>query len=345
MNIEDNYDVLKLYIRNLSVESPLTGRLPPQVNQPNIDIDIDPLITRVEDNLYEVAARFLVSARANGTPLFLIELTQAGFFSISPSGEAQTEALLRRVFPQLIFPAARSNIANSIIAAGYQPIILDHIVLENFFLNVPVVDKRRLAPVQPPKPIAPEMSVPVVDAPVAPAHRKKPASYGRRSRPLVVSAGLGTIALLLVLQADLQQYVTGLLEEIAGPVAAQAPVVSSGLLTVARKPGTKADAPPAVQNGVSAEMPGRLLQIGSNWLAAQNTDNFTVELLRTTELGRVASLTPVEEGQPLFLVKLAGSGNAEYVILSGVYRDEDQARQAVGKSGAAYRVVRFRDYR
>jgi protein-export chaperone SecB len=135
MIADDNYQLLRIYVANLSVESPLTGRLQRQINQPNIDIHIDTKITLFAGKLYEVAARFTLTARSNSVPLYLIELTQAGLFSISAAGEAQRETLLRRVFPQFIYPAARNNIASFIVAAGYQPVVLEHILLENFFTN------------------------------------------------------------------------------------------------------------------------------------------------------------------------------------------------------------------
>ncbi len=147
VNTEDKYELVRLYIRNLSVESPKTGRLPNLINQPSINIDIDPKIVRIAEHQYEVSARFTVSARANGAQLYLIELTQAGFFSISPSGEMHQAELLRRVFPQILYPAARSNLVNFIVVSGYQPIVLDHIRMESLFEKTPIEDKRQPASV------------------------------------------------------------------------------------------------------------------------------------------------------------------------------------------------------
>jgi len=306
MNTDDKYQLLKLYIRNLSVESPWTGRLPNQIVQPNIDIDIDPAITRIADNLYEVAARFTISARANGIQLYLIELTQAGFFSVSPSGEAHQEQLLRRVFPQLIYPEARSNIVSFIVSAGYQPIVLEHIRLDSLFVNTPIVDRR---PAVPAPPIAAAQPVPESGLP-------------KIRRRVVVFAGVAVIFLLLALQVDKQRW--GWFEAPAVAPIVVTPVAASAI----------------VQSEVLAAR--QLEQTGSQWLAAQQEGAFTVELLRTPDLKKIGNIVALDQGQPLFLVKLAGDDG--YAVLSGIYQSEDQARQAAAIS-ASYRAMRFGAYR
>ena len=323
------YEILKLYMRNLSVESPLTGRLPQQINLPNIDIDIDPMITRVADNHYEVAARFTVSARANDVQLYLIELTQAGFFSISPNGEVHRDELLRRVFPQLIYPAARSNIVNFIVAAGYQPVVLNHIQIENLFATTPLTDKCQ----------QPLERFPFEQAgKVAQEHRPEvPTPRKTIRKKAMVLAGAGIIALLLALRVDWQQYWADF--HGGHPAGTQTSVVSG---MVAGPPAVSGSVSAEVQSEVSGLPVEQLEQIGRNWLAAQADNAFTVVLLRTDDLKILENIAPPDEGQPLFLVKLAGGGSTGYAVLSGVYGNEDQAKQAAAKS-ASYRAMKFGD--
>jgi len=363
MDTSDNkYIVQKLYMCNLSVESPVTGRMPAQVNQPSIDIDISGQINRIADHRYEVAVRIRVSARVNGTLLFLIELTQAGLFLITHQGEAHEETLLRHVFPQIIFPAARSNVANAIIVAGYQPIVLDHIMLENFFQHVPVTDKREVAPVDFPG-VLPEpeveeavasepADVPVPSPePVAPAAIMEtfaepepgPAPFWSGRRVVALAAVLGVTISAFVWRADLQQFAAVAFGkqpavQIQMPSASSGPAVSQA--AVVKAP------PVAIAPNPAAGLPvAQWEEIGRSWLAAQSADDFTVELLRTADLEQLAGLVPASEGQPLFLVKLAGAGNSEYAVLSGVYKNEEQARQDAENLVGVHQVMRFGDYR
>ena len=343
MSVDGKYEVLKFYIRNLSVESPLTGRLPHQINQPNIDIDIDPRITQIADNLYEVAARFTVSARANNFQLYLVELIQAGLFSISPSGEAHKEELLRRVFPQLLYPAARSNLVNFIVVAGYQPIVLEHIQLENLFTNTPLVDKR---PSQA-APVLAEQAEPVEQAQqtelVAPSLEfELPAPRKHFSPRALVFAGAGIIVLLLALRVDFQQYLASFFAGNEDHPADTQVAISSGMVT--SHPETTGSVSAVAQNEVSGLPVSQLVQTGSNWLAAQEEGAFTVELLRTDDLKKMESMVPPDEGQPLFLVKLHGAENTGYAVLSGTYGNEGLAKQAAAKF-SGYRAMRFSDYR
>lgn len=342
---ENRYRLLKLYVRNLSLESPLTGRMPAQVVRPVIDIDIDPEINRITDTQYEVAVRFTVSARVGDTPMFLLELTQAGFFSMLPPGEQNRDELLHRVFPQIIFPAARDNIVSLTVTAGYQAIILDHIVLENIFLNVPVTDKRvpvpqRFAP--PPQLFMPppqreavppvRQAAPPVDVSANSVAQAYAPRFGRGARVAMVIGGGAVVVALLAWQMAQQNS-----PEQVPTQTAQATAVAKALPPVA------ADAASG-RNVAYAALAQEWEQTGGDWLAAQDGNDFTVELLRMADPGKVADLPPLENGQPMFLLRLPGAGNAGYVVLSGVFREEKQARQ-MAQGSATWRVARFGDYR
>jgi len=336
MDSENKYELLKLYIRNLSVESPLTGRLPRQINQPTIDINIDPFISRVGDNLYEVAARFTVSVHTSDLHLFLIELTQAGFFAISPAGEAQRDILLRRVFPGLIYPAGRANLVNFAVVAGYQPIVLDHIRLESLFVNTPIVDKRE-KPSEPAPLPAPAVSV----VPDVQAELPLPA-LNKAVRPRSVEfAGVVFAVLLLALLAG-WKYLPGFFEQTKYPAADVPPPVAK--ISVAAQPAISASASSVAQNEISGLPLVQLEQTGKQWVAAQEPGAFTVELARTDDLKKMEEVVPVVEGQPLYVVKLSSAGGPGHAVLSGKYGSEELARQAAANS-PGYRVNRFGDYK
>lgn len=347
---ENRYSLLKLYIRNLSLESPLTGRMPSQVVCPVIDIDIDPEINRITDTQYEVAARFTVSARMGDTTMFLLELTQAGFFSMLLPGEKEREKLLRRIFPQVIFPAARNNIVSLTVTAGYQPIILDHIVLEDMFQNVPVTDKRVpvLAPQRivlppqlfmPPPPPQQEAVPPVrqaeppVEVSANSAVQACAPRFGRGARvAMVMGGGVVAVALLVWWMANQNP-----------PEQVPARTVQATAVTKTLPPPVAVDAASG-RDVAYAALAQDWERTGGDWLVSQDSNDFTVELLRTADPGKVADLPPMENGQPIFLLRLPGAGNAGYVVLSGVYREERQARQ-MAQGSATWRVARFGDYR
>jgi preprotein translocase subunit SecB len=319
---DNSYTLLKLYIRNLSVESPLTGRMPQRIVQPSIDINIDPMITRVADDQYEIAARFTVSARGNGVHLYLVEMTQAGWFSLAPSSDAHREVLLRRILPQLVFPAARNNLTSFIVAAGYQPVVLEHIQLESLFARAEIVDKR------PPPAPAPQAEKQVEAARAAP-----PVAAGRRLWPVAL-AGTAALVLLLMSQVDWR----------GGAGLASVPQAEKQLpavppIAAARQPQV-AGVSAVAQNAVADLAIAQREKTGSDWFAAQNRDAYTVELLRTSDLKSMEDVTPLEPGLPLFLVRL--HGGAQYAVLSGAYASRAQAAHAAAAS-AVYRAVRFGD--
>lgn len=339
----DQYEIIKLYLSNLSVESPHTGRLPAQINQPGIEIDIQPAIARVALHTYEVAVRVSVAARSGTVPLFLIQLRQAGLFVLKSAGDAERESLLRQVLPQAIFPAARSAVAASILMAGYQPIVLDHIAIEDFFRGVEIEDKR-----------------PPADSAVA-AEKKDEADetaapswvaalFRKGARIRVRPAVWRGAAILLAAVVPLALWISGGGGQWLSTAGIPDQKMLAGAAIEPRRDAVhaagKVTAPPP-QAVAPLQIEGRdveqLAKIGSDWMAAQDGDKFTVEWLRSGDIRRIADFTPIDDGLPLFLVRVAGAQSPEYAVMSGIYPDEPQARLAADKSGLPYWIRKFRD--
>jgi len=332
----DQYEIIKLYLSNLSVESPHTGRLPAQINQPGIEIDIQPAIARIGADTYEVAVRVSVVARYGTVPLFLIQLRQAGLFTLKPPGDAERDGLLRQVLPQTIFPAARSAMAASILMAGYQPIVLDHIAIEDFFRSVEIEDKRP----------------PVEDVVVAKRNARFTLSGVMPAAMTLggVRPGIGWAAAILLValvpvvlweSRDWARWMptVRIYDGNSKQVAAPAPRSDAAHAAGKAVPPGRTDTPPRIE-GREVE---QLARIGGDWMAAQDGDKFTIEWLRSGDIRRISDFSPMGDGQPLFLVRVAGAEHQEYAVVSGVYLDEPQARQVADKSGLPFQIRKFHD--
>ena len=68
-----------------------------------------------------------VTTRVEDKVLFLIEAQQAGIFELKNIPAEQVEPMLAIACPSIIYPYLRSNIADLIGRAGFQPIHLSEI--------------------------------------------------------------------------------------------------------------------------------------------------------------------------------------------------------------------------
>jgi preprotein translocase subunit SecB len=114
------------YIKDLSFENPLaieavTGEpLTPQVN---LDCSVES--QKLGDQAYEVVLSLEARAVRDDKTLFLIAVDYAGLFSINNVSEDLIEPLLYVQCPTLLFPFARSVVANVTKDGGYPPLLID----------------------------------------------------------------------------------------------------------------------------------------------------------------------------------------------------------------------------
>jgi preprotein translocase subunit SecB len=114
------------YIKDLSFENPLaieavTGEdLSPQVN---LDCSVES--QNLADQTYEVVLSLEARAVRDDKTLFLISVDYAGLFSFDNVSEDLVEPLLYIECPTLLFPFARSVVANVTKDGGYPPLLID----------------------------------------------------------------------------------------------------------------------------------------------------------------------------------------------------------------------------
>lgn len=115
------------YVKDLSFEAPhmpLT-LLEMQTQPPKIDISIDVKAQKAdkEKPVYTVDLIIKANAHINGKSAFICELTYGALVSLNLPQEHHQPVLLIEV-PHLMFPFARSIIANATREAGFAPLAL-----------------------------------------------------------------------------------------------------------------------------------------------------------------------------------------------------------------------------
>lgn len=118
----------QLYIKDLSFEAPNS----PQIFQesklePETELNIRNSHTVVGENLYEVVLHISVHAKKNDQTIFLVELDQAGIFSLQGYTPEENAMLLGTQCPATLFPYARESVSTMVGKGGFPPIMLQPI--------------------------------------------------------------------------------------------------------------------------------------------------------------------------------------------------------------------------
>lgn len=116
------------YVKDLSFEHPNAPQtlLSPGV-QPDVEIGVNVMAEKIDDEKYEVILKLTASAVNNGTTLFLIELSYAGIVSAENINPQDVNPLVMIQGPQLLFPFARAIIANITREGGFMPLNINPI--------------------------------------------------------------------------------------------------------------------------------------------------------------------------------------------------------------------------
>jgi len=117
------------YIKDLSFENPnAPASLVRPESAPKINIDVGVDVKQIAEFSFEVALRIRAGAEnAKQQPVFLVELSYAGVFSIEIDDKEQRDQLLTMYCPSLLFPFARQIIADSVSQGGFPALMLEPI--------------------------------------------------------------------------------------------------------------------------------------------------------------------------------------------------------------------------
>jgi preprotein translocase subunit SecB len=124
---EPGFRIQRIYLKDLSLEQPNAPQILMVASEPQIQVEIDIAVTPLSDGIFEVALSSTITAKVDTKVLFLIEAKQAGIFEFSNIPVEQIDPMLGIACPTILYPYLRSNIADMISRAGFQPIHLNEI--------------------------------------------------------------------------------------------------------------------------------------------------------------------------------------------------------------------------
>ncbi len=120
--------VNKLYLKDMSFESPNSPQIFTEQFTPETEINLQTTHRDLGNNNHEVVLKITVEAKKEDKTLFLIELHQAGVFSMFGMDDAEEKARALGSFcPSVLFPYAREAISSCIQRGGFPELLLQPI--------------------------------------------------------------------------------------------------------------------------------------------------------------------------------------------------------------------------
>ena len=122
------------YIKDFSFENPNAPEVFTYKDvKPKMDVSIDLNASKLQNEVFELSMAINITAKTNDKTMFIIELVYAGIFTIKNVDEQLIQENLFIDCPTLLFPFARSIIANTSVNANFPPIMLDVVDFETMY--------------------------------------------------------------------------------------------------------------------------------------------------------------------------------------------------------------------
>lgn len=127
------FTIDRIYIKDLSLENPGSPQGFQLAEAPQVEVGLRTRADRLQAELYECVLTVTVTARAGERTLFLVEVAQAGIFTIRGVPDDQLQPVIAVHCPNVLFPYARESIADATQRAGYPPVHLAPINFEALY--------------------------------------------------------------------------------------------------------------------------------------------------------------------------------------------------------------------
>ncbi len=127
--VKDDKQLLlqKIYIKDMSFESPKAPEVFSSNAQANTQLNIGSANRVVDGDHIEVSLTLTITSKDGDDTLFLIEIVQAGIFTISGYTEQERATLLGSFCPGTLYPFARESVAEIASKGGFPQLLLQPI--------------------------------------------------------------------------------------------------------------------------------------------------------------------------------------------------------------------------
>ena len=127
--------IQRIYVKDLSFETPNTPAVFQQQWEPELNLEINTTNTQLEENVYEVILTVTATVNNKKAAAFLVEVKQAGIFTIQGAPDHQLDHLLNSFCPNIFFPYAREAITSQVIRGSFPQLVLAPINFDALYMQ------------------------------------------------------------------------------------------------------------------------------------------------------------------------------------------------------------------
>lgn len=118
------FGIQRIYTKDLSYEAPNTPAIFKDEWVPQIDFNLHSAAKKLATDVYEVVLQITTTAKLKEKTAFLVEIKQAGVFTLKGFTTEQLDQMLGSFCPNILYPYARETISSTINRGSFPPLYL-----------------------------------------------------------------------------------------------------------------------------------------------------------------------------------------------------------------------------
>lgn len=130
------FSIERIYIKDVSFESPRSPQTFKQAWRPELDLDLDTQHEKVGEDLYEVVLSLTVKVKNGEEPAFLCEIHQAGLFVVRGYDMPTLHRLLGSYCPSILFSYARELIDSLVVKGTFPAMMLAPVNFDSMYEGI-----------------------------------------------------------------------------------------------------------------------------------------------------------------------------------------------------------------
>lgn len=133
---DTQFIIQRVYIKNLSFETTNTPTIFQEEWTPELNLDLNTAHTALDNQgAYEVALTVTATVKNKDKTAFLVEVQQAGIFTITGAEAPQLDHLLGSFCPSILFPYAREAITAEVVRGSFPQLVLAPINFDAIYMQ------------------------------------------------------------------------------------------------------------------------------------------------------------------------------------------------------------------
>jgi preprotein translocase subunit SecB len=125
----------RIYMKDCSFESPHAPAVFASQFNPEVKVNMRSDTNKLGDDVFEVVLTITIEAQAESRSVFLVEVHQAGLFTIRGFTEQELGAVLGSYCPNILFPYGREAVSDLVQKGSMPTLLLQPVNFEAIYMQ------------------------------------------------------------------------------------------------------------------------------------------------------------------------------------------------------------------